>query len=60
MLLNINISSLGVPSQEVKGERSGEVKAESVEDLKLHLPNFPGSVGIVRDVDKVVDLGSIP
>ena len=60
VLLNINISCLGVPSQEVKGERSGEVKAESVEDLQLHLPNFPSSVGIVSDVDKVVDLGSIP
>ena len=59
VLLNIHISSLGVPSQEVKGERSGEVEAESVEDPQLHLPNLPGSVGVVSDVDKVVDLGGV-
>ena len=53
MLLNINVASLGVPSQEVKRERSGEVEAEGVEDPELHLANLPGSVGVVGDVDKV-------
>ena len=56
VFLHVNIASLGVPPQEVKRERPGEVEAESVEDPQLHLTDLPGSVGVVGDVDKVVDL----
>ena len=60
MLLHVNIASLGVPPQEMKRERAGEVEAESVEDPQLHLTDLPGSVGVVSDVDKVIYLGGIP
>ena len=56
MLLDINVPGLGVPAQEVEGERPGEVEAERVEDPQLHLPDLPRGVGVVSDVDEVVDL----
>ena len=59
MLLDINVPGLGVPAQEVEGERAGEVEAERVEDPQLHLPDLPRGVGVVSDVDKVVDLWSV-
>ena len=59
MLLDINIARLGVPSEEVERERPGEVEAERVEDPQLHLPDLPGSVGVVSDVNEVVDLGCV-
>merc|ERR1719391_680916 len=59
VLLDIHVTSLGVSAEEVERERSGEVEAESVENSQLHLPDLPGGVGVVRDVDEVVDLWSV-
>ena len=59
VLLNIHVTSLGVPAEEVEGERPREVEAESVEDPQLHLPDLPGGVGVVSDVHEVVDLGGV-
>ena len=36
--------------------RSGEVEPEGPQHPQLHLPDLRGGVGVVRDVDEVVDL----
>ena len=59
VLEHVNISSLGVASEEVERERSGEVEAERAEHAQLHLSYVGRGVGIVSDVDEVVDLRSV-
>ena len=43
----------------MKGERPGEIEAESVEDPQLHLADLPRTVGVVSDINKVIDLRSV-
>ena len=49
-------TGFGVPAEEVKWVRSGEVEPESSQHPQLHLTDLRGAVGVVSDVDEVTDL----
>ena len=40
-------------AKKVERQRPGDVEAKRHEDPQLHLPEFLGGVGVVRDVDAV-------
>jgi hypothetical protein len=59
VLEHVHIASFGVSAEEMKGEGPGKIESDGVEKLQLHLADLGRTVGIVRDVDKVVDLRGV-
>ena len=55
---NLIWTKVNIP-EKVEGDWLTQVKVQSSDDSQLHLPDFSVGVGVVSDVDKVGDGGSV-
>ena len=55
----VDFAGLGIPSQKMERQRSAQIAIQSAENVQLHLAEFGGGIGVVRDVDEIVDLRSV-
>ena len=55
VLFRINAGGFGVATEKVQRKRLSEVEIQRSQDIQLHGTNLRRSIGVVSDVDKVVN-----
>ena len=59
VLFGVDTGGFGVATEEVQRQRLTQVEVERPQDVQLHLTDLQRRVGVVGDVNEVVDLGRV-